>query len=357
MCRMITRVRLALAAAVLAPAAALAQPTGDLVVLNKGGDTAQIVSMPAAETTATLATGRGPHEAAISPDGRWAVAANYEDPAASTLTVYDLRTRQTERVIDLGDNARPHGLAFIPGTPRLAVTCEGVQQLAIVNIESGDTEARIDTDARGSHMVAVTPDGARAFVPNLADGTVSVIDLARGSLVKIIETAPGAEGVAVTPDGTEVWITNRAAGSISIIDAASLEVLETIACPGFPIRCAVTPDGERVLVSCATAGVVAEFDRASREELRRIATRGADQPAGLAPIGLLIVPAGTHAFAANAADGDVAVIDLGTGAVIQRIAAGDNPDGMAFLDRDREVVPMDGGPGEGTEGEGGASLE
>ncbi|MFG0258819.1 MAG: YncE family protein, partial [Phycisphaerales bacterium JB041] len=220
-----------------ASAAAVGQPTGTLLVLNKADDTAQFIAQPSGETVATVATGNGPHEAAVSPDGRWAVAANYEDRTANTLTVYDAHAMEPVRTIDLGEWRAPHGLAFVGDSAVLAVTCEGSAQLLLVDVEGGTVEARIGTDARGSHMVAVTPDGARAFVANIPDGTVSAIDLAERKLLGVIPTGPGAEGIDVTPDGREVWVTNRAADSITVIDTETLEEIETVMCAGFPIRC------------------------------------------------------------------------------------------------------------------------
>lgn len=325
-------------------APALAQPTGTLLVLNKADDTAQFIAQPSGETVATLATGDGPHEAAASPDGRWAVAANYEDRAANTLTVYDARTMEPVRTIDLGESRAPHGLAFVGDSTHLAVTCEGSEQLLLVDVEAGTVEARIATEARGSHMVAVTPDGARAFVANIPDGTVSAIDLNERKLLGVILTGPGAEGIDVTPDGREVWVTNRAADSVSIIDTETLEEMETIACAGFPIRCKATPDGARVLVSCATAGEVAVFDRETRTEITRIAVLDRGEGNDLGPIGVLITPDGTHAFVANSSRREVVVIDLGSLGVIARLETGNVPDGLAYIERRPDVVPLGESP-------------
>jgi YVTN family beta-propeller protein len=325
-----------LATTILAPTLS-AQPTGTLLVLNKSEDTAWFIDLPAGDSAGAQPTGRGPHEAAVSPDGRLAVAANYENPEAPTLTVYDTRTRDTLRTIDLGESKAPHGVAFVPGegpnAGLLAVTCEASKHLVLVNVESGEVAARIDTGANGSHMVAVTPDGARAFVANIPDGTVSAIDLAERKLLKIIPTGPGAEGIDVTPDGKEVWVANRS-HSVSVIDAASLDVLETIACPGFPIRCKVTPDSARVLVSCAQAGALAIFDRAAREEISRVPTLDEwKQADGLTPIGILITPDSKHAFVANPGRDEVVVLDLASLEIVQRIQTGDTPDGLGWIPR------------------------
>jgi len=324
-------VRLCLLASLGFASSGLAQPDGKLIVLNKSDDTAVCVAQPSGETLWTLPTGRGPHEAVISPDGRLAVAANYEDREASTLTVYDIAGGEVSATIDLGESRSPHGMAFVPRSGLLAVTCEGSQHLVLVNLESGTVEARIETGARGSHMVAVTADGSRAFVTNIPEGSVSAIDLTERTLLGIIETGPGAEGIDITPDGREVWVTNRAADSVSVIDSASLEVIGTVPCPGFPIRCKATPDGTRVVVSCATAGELAVFDRASREERERVRVLEPGESNQLGPIGVLVSPEGWFAWVANSSRGEVVGIDLASMVVVQRLETGSVPDGLGFV--------------------------
>src|SRR5438105_10988122 len=86
-----------------------------LVVLNKAEASASIISLADGRTIATMPVGDGPHEVAVSPDGRWAVAANYgARTAGSSLTLLDLRNRRAARTIDLGTYARPHGIAYLP---------------------------------------------------------------------------------------------------------------------------------------------------------------------------------------------------------------------------------------------------
>ena len=54
---------------------------GTLIVINKSDATATFFSLKTGETIATLGTGVGPHEAAVSPDGKTAVASNYGERA------------------------------------------------------------------------------------------------------------------------------------------------------------------------------------------------------------------------------------------------------------------------------------
>src|SRR5258707_106730 len=52
---------------------------GVIVVANQQGASATVVDAATMKTIATLPVGNGPHEAAISPDGRWAAVTLYRD--------------------------------------------------------------------------------------------------------------------------------------------------------------------------------------------------------------------------------------------------------------------------------------
>ena len=99
---------------------------GMLVVANQQGASATIVNTATMETIATLPVGNGPHEAAVSPDGRWAVVTIYGDSKGpgNTLAVIDLAAMPlpvVTRTITLGQYTRPHGAAFIRGIDHLDV--------------------------------------------------------------------------------------------------------------------------------------------------------------------------------------------------------------------------------------------
>jgi YVTN family beta-propeller protein len=191
-------------------------------------------------------------------------------------------------------------------------------------------------------MVVLSPDRSRAFVSDIASGSVTVIDLEGGEVLAQIPTGRGAEGLDITPDGSELWVGNRAEDTLTIVDARSLEVEATLPCAEFPIRVKITPDGEHALVSNAESGDVAVFDADGRRELRRIAmgltpAESADTEGrmfgsfeGPVPVGILISPDGSSAFVANTNADMLTVIDLRSWEVVRRIATGAQPDGLGW---------------------------
>jgi YVTN family beta-propeller protein len=323
------------------PVAAAAPPPGVLIVLNKAAATADFFDPGTGERLRSLATGTGPHEGAVTPDGRLAVVANYgaKEPGG-TLAIYDLAEGVALEPLDLGGPARPHGLAFAGGL--LLVTAETRGALLGVDLERRAVVKTVATEQAASHMVAATPDGKRAFVANIGSGSITAVDLDTWQVIKSVPTGAEAEGIDVSPDGKEVWVTNRAADTVTVLDAATLETRATLECPGFPIRVKLSPDGALALVSAPKAGEVAVFDARTRALKARVPLRferaaGAEQGffggtlgESAQPIGILIPPAGREAYIACAAADRVAVLDLTTLALARSFATGREPDGLAW---------------------------
>jgi YVTN family beta-propeller protein len=309
-------------------------------VLNKAEATASLIDLGTGAVAATLPTGQGPHEVAVSPDGRLALACNYggQQPGSS-LTLIDVPGAAVVKTIELGQHRRPHGVQWLPDGKRAAVTAEGSKSLLIVDVEAGTVTDALPTGQEVSHMVVLQPDGARAFVANLGSGSVTAFDLAAKQSAGTVQTGAGAEGIEITPDGRQLWVTNREADTISVLDPATLQIVKTLKSSSFPIRAAVTPDGRHVLVSNAKSGQLAVFDTASGQQVHTIAMAMeavSEQDSLLnfgkspVPIGIEVHPGGKRAYVANAAADAIAVVDLEQWKVIGTLKAGREPDGMAY---------------------------
>jgi DNA-binding beta-propeller fold protein YncE len=326
----------------LCAAPAVASEDGTLVVLNKSGASASILDLSSGKELARLETGEGPHEVAISPDGATAVVANYGgQTAGNSLTVLNLAAREVTATIDLGENPRPHGILYLDDQ-RILVTTEDSQKLLLVNIPAAKIESVMETGGRVGHMVAVTADQSRAFVPHMFSATLACFDLAKGERIALIEMGEQPEGIDIRPGHDEVWVSNRGANSISVVHSKSLEVVATIECGEFPIRLKFTPDGSHALVSNARSGDVAVFNADSRKEVQRIAMMAEaisetdqrlfgdqfeDSPV---PVGIVIHPDGKRAYVANTNADVISVLDLENWSLVDRLVAGKEPDGMAW---------------------------
>ena len=314
------------ASTVVAQRATLTRPTltGTALVANQGSASATIVDV-ANQRGTTIDVGTGPHEAVISPDGRWGVVTIYGDRTpGNRLAIIDLANKSLARHIELGDFTRPHGAVFVAGSDSLlAVTSEATQRLLLVDIVAGTVLADIPTQAGGSHMVGVTADGTRAYTANIQSGSISEIDLTKRALVRQLTVAPATEGIAVRPVGSEVWVGSNDAGTVSVIDTESWTVATTISGFKLPYRIAISPDGALAVVCDPESDTIHIVDIISRKVIGDVSGLGA-------PRGVVIAPDNRTAFVTVADDPAVVAVDLVERREVMRVPVGVSPDGVGY---------------------------
>lgn len=321
-----------------------------LLVVNKETASLSFVDVRAGQEVAEVPLGGGPHEVAVSPDGRTAVVPDYTGGAG--LHVVDVGARRRRSTIDLGPHGRPHGVRFLPGGRRVVMTSEGTASLVVVDLDAGRVERALDAGG-GVHLVEVAPDGRTAWAVAIQDGVLCRVDLTGERPVRRVPLGAGSEALALLPERGEVWVGSNSEHVVRVVDARSLEVVATIECGLQPIRLAATPDGSRVLATLLLSGDVAVLDVERRavvhrvkvsdaaleesawkgrpvEEVRRL-VRGSIAAGGARPIGVLIEPDGSHAWVAARGLGHVARLDLSSWAVVARVPTAEGPDGLAWV--------------------------
>jgi YVTN family beta-propeller protein len=311
-------------------AAAQAQtPSPALLVLNKEDATLSIIDPGTLKTVAQVPTGEGPHEIAVSDDGKFAFVANYGGRTpGNTLSVIDLLAQKELRRVDLGELHRPHGIAFADG--KVWFTVEGNQAVAQYNPKTAKVEQVLPTNQKGTHMLVFSKDHSQIFTSNIQSDSITLLQRSSdpsGWSATNIAVGKGPEGADLSPDGREFWAANSGDGTISIIDVAAKKILQTLDVrTNHSNRLKFTTDGKLVLVSDPGGNSLLVVDAAARKELKRMST-------GQQPEGILVAPEGSHAYVAMAGENAVGVVDLKTLEITARIATGKGPDGMAWAVR------------------------
>jgi YVTN family beta-propeller protein len=341
-------VLLALTVALL-PYAAVAEHPDRLIVLNKQESTAAIVDPRALNVIAKVATGEGPHEAAISADGKLAIVANYgAQRPGNSFSVIDIDTAKEVRRHDLGPLLRPHGMQSVGN--KVYFTSEVSRTVGRYDITTDKVDWLMGTGGSATHMVAVSPVGKRLFTTNIASNDVTAIRLdGPPNKANITQIAVGAqpEAIDISPDGNEVWIGQNADGNVSIIDSSSNKVKESFKVGALPIRLKFSPNGKLVLVSDPrgsaeksaesgqennltalqvlgpTSGVVLVIDATTRKVLKRIAMPGV-------PLGIQFAADGKRAYISRTLAKRVDVVDMETLEIVGSVETGDGPDGLAW---------------------------
>ena len=316
------------AALVFVPAFACAQPapkpTGPvLLVGNKGEDTVSFVDLDTGAELGKSPTGKAPHEIAISPDGTQAAVVAY---GGKTIDLFDVLSRAKLKTIDLSPNEGPHGIVWLKDG-RLIVTTERSQSLAVVDPAAGTVTASIKTDQQGTHMVAVSPDAKTAYTANIPAGTVSVVDLAAGKKLRDLNVGGQPEGIALADNGRTLWVADLQGHRVQAFDTQSFDKLAEVETGAVPIRVAVSPDNKWVVTSNVMGGNLTLIDAKTRAKVRDVKISGRPQ-AG--QVTILFSVDGSRLYAAETGSDKVAEIDLATGAVLRRLPAGKNGDGLAI---------------------------
>jgi YVTN family beta-propeller protein len=296
---------------------------GTLLIGNKGENTVSFVDLASGRELGRSATGRMPHEIAVSPDGRQAAVVAY---GGRTIDIFDIASRTRVRTIDLSPNEGPHGIVWL-SDGRILATAERSQSLAIVDTRRGDSVSAISTGQQGTHMVAVSPDARRAYTANIGSGTVSVLDLAAGTKLADIAVGGNPEGIALTPDGRTLWVGDLQRARVQAFDAESRERLAELRTGPVPIRVVASPDGRWIVTSNLGCGCLTVIDARTRAVVREIAVAGTEASR---QVTLIFSGDGRRLYAAETGRDRIAEIDLDSGRVLRRLPAGAQGDGLAI---------------------------
>jgi YVTN family beta-propeller protein len=114
----------------------------------------------------------------------------------------------------------PIELAVSRDGARLYVVCDGSDEMAVVDTQSGKVIKRVAV-GRVPKGIALSTDGATIFVANSWSDTVSVIDPKTLQVTKTYKT--GFEPTDVAVAGSALYTANRIGNDVSVIDLATGE--------------------------------------------------------------------------------------------------------------------------------------
>lgn len=309
------------------PAAATAQGSGRLVVLNKEDATLAVVDLASGKVLGRVPTGEAPHEVTVSPDGRTAFVGNYgSQTPGGTISVIDLTGFKELRRVDVSPLRRPHGVTFADG--KVYFTAETNRIVGRLDPSTYQIDWLFGTGQAGTHMVWVNADATRMYTCNIGADSMTIMERGANPLAwnaTVVPVGKGPEGFDVSPDGRELWAAHSRDGGVSIVNLEQKKVVETIDLQTKRSnRLKFTPDGKLALVSDLDAGEVLVIDVPTRKVTKKI-------PLGRMVEGILMHPDGTKAYVAVNADNYIAVIDMKTLTAAGRIETGRGPDGMALI--------------------------
>ncbi|NUQ65499.1 MAG: beta-propeller fold lactonase family protein [Pirellulales bacterium] len=343
------------------------RPDGrEVFVVCQTANSVIVVDPSTRKKIAEIAVGGHPMDVTFAPGGARAFVTNRLDDSVSVI---DVASRKVIETISVGDE--PHGLLTDRSGKRLYVLNTASDNISVVDTASLAPVKHL-SGSRFPWALAASADGSRIYVTNAYS---RIVPLRSPSIseVTVIETetgrvgqrvvVPGAnllQGVSVHPSGefalitllrtknlvpmTRVhqgWTITNGLGVVWTDGRVDQVLLDQ---PGMcfpdPTDVAMTPDGRLALVTSSSTDRVAVVDvqklidmlrQASQYDREHIVPNHLGKsaefvlghvPTKNSPRGLLILPGGKTAYAANALDDSLTVIDIPQRRAVERIDLG-----------------------------------
>ncbi|WFL76800.1 YncE family protein [Altererythrobacter arenosus] len=205
---------------------------GALVATAEGRQSIFVIESPLRATSQMreYKTGkRGSHMVAVAPDNEtaWTV-----DMGSGTVTRLDLQTFGPARSVEIG--TEPEGIDLSPDGETLWVSARGSDKAFKLDPETLEVQGEIPT-GRFPLRLAIRPQGDVAVTSNLADGSLTVIDLATAGAIRTIAVSSPEQAEAriqVTilwsDDGERIYAAETQSDTVAEIDYVSGKVLRRL---------------------------------------------------------------------------------------------------------------------------------
>jgi YVTN family beta-propeller protein len=221
-----------------------------------------------------------------------------------------------------------------PGAHRLYVT-HGAR-VEVLDTDTGKVVGAI-TGLKGTHGVALDPDGRFGYISDGGANAVVVFDRKTLATVASIPAGTNPDGITYEPVTRTVWAFNGRSKNVTVIDTASRTVVATIALPGKPEFPQADGKGH-VFDNIEDKNSIVKLDATSKTLTETWPLAGCESPSGMA-----IDREHNRLF--SVCDGKkMVVVDAGSGKVLALPEIGDGPDAAGYDDK-RQLAFSSNGEG------------
>ena len=180
----------------------------------------------------------------------------------------------------------------------------------VIDVDSGTVEQTIPVDSLPSG-VAVSNDGLTVYVSTLAS-TVAFIDTATASMTHSVDVGAVPYTLALSPDGTTLYAVNNGSNTISVIDTGTASVVDTIPVASGPFAVAFTSDGQKAFVTHESVLFMSVIDTTTLDVTQL--------PVGYGTRTLIMDPTGSRLYVTSVGGLPIIVINPSSQAIVQTFA-------------------------------------
>jgi YVTN family beta-propeller protein len=187
---------------------------GKVLVMNSNGSLLHEINV-----------GARPQFIEVRPDGQVLYVARSGGP----ISVVDLKQNIVIKEIDSGT---PHHLSFDNNGARLFVVNSENDTLSVIDSQKHEIIKTTPVGDNPRHVV-LEPEETLAYVANMDSDTISMVDNQLVEVVNEIPIGDGPYGIALSADGGDLlYVSNTRGNDISVIDTKSNTITATIAAGG-----------------------------------------------------------------------------------------------------------------------------
>jgi len=208
--------------------------TANAIFDGAGSDSVSVFSTSSNSVVATVPLTFPAGGVNVTPDG----SLLYASGTGSTIAVINTSTNTVESTFSIpvtaggfNGNAGP----FFNSSGILGYVAQDVASVTpgtvtVISIPSNKTVATIQVGTQPEDM-AITPNGAYAYVSNVGSNNISVIDTSSNTVIATVPVGNQPRAIALTPDGSYLYVGNITDSTVSVIQTFTNSVVATIPVP------------------------------------------------------------------------------------------------------------------------------
>lgn len=204
-----------------------------------------------------IKTGKTPKIIRVTPDGRYALVANWH---SSSVSVVDTQQYKTIKEIRLGGNKGyiPRGIAISSDSQKAYVANMGGGTISVIDLTALQVVADIPATANPRHII-LSKDQRTLYISDNILGKILAFDLIDKKTMHEVPIGKMARTIALSPDERYLFGVSHDEGKLVVVDTANFNVIYKEDFP-FPMGLAITPDGKQLWVTSYRMGTIDVYE-------------------------------------------------------------------------------------------------